>query len=121
MARSMGSRFICRISRSMGHHTMLSLLRRSTIVYAFDADGRGTSALWTVNLGPSVLSGDGLGISPEVGITSTPVIDPSTNTIYVFAITRENGNNIYRLHALDVLTGNERPNSPRLVDATASG
>src|SRR5262249_10930941 len=66
----------------------------------------------------SVPSGDGLGIKPEVGITSTPVIDPATSAIYVFAITGENGGTVYRLHAPDILTGNERPHSPLVVDAS---
>jgi autotransporter-associated beta strand protein len=61
----------------------------------------------------SVPSGDTLtgDISPEVGITGTPVIDPSTNILYVIAATKEtvNGNAYYvqRLHALNVGDGSD--------------
>jgi len=104
-----------------GQHNVVFAVTQHNSVYAFDADLKATSPLWMVNLGPSVPSVDGLGISPELGITSTPVIDSASNTIYVFAITQENGATVYRLHALDILTGNERPNSPRVVDASFPG
>jgi hypothetical protein len=104
-------------------------------VYAFDGDD-GTQ-LWkttfltgpgvsTLTLG-DVRSGD---INPEIGITGTPVIrvdrtDPSKNTLYVVAKTKTVGgpSPIYeqRLHALDVVTGLERPNSPALINAQVNG
>src|SRR5271166_5724943 len=48
----------------------------------------------------------------ETGITSTPVIDLSTNRIYIVAATKEVVNNnatfYYRMHVLDITTGVER-------------
>jgi hypothetical protein len=52
-------------------------------------------------------------ISPEIGITSTPVIDPVSRTLFVVNKTLDSkGQFAYYLHALDLLTGFERPNSP---------
>lgn len=104
-------------------------------VYAFDGDD-GTQ-LWKV----SFLTGPGVStlkladirnadISPEVGITGTPVIrvdkmDASKNTLYVVAKTKTvaAGTTTYeqRLHALDVTTGDERPNSPVLIAGQVNG
>ena len=52
----------------------------------------------------------------EIGITSTPVIDLSTNQIYIVAATKETSNgvtNFYqRMHVLDISTGVEKMPGP---------
>src|SRR5207249_1140493 len=55
------------------------------------------------------------------GITSTPVIDLTTNTLYVIVPTDENGMWIQRLHALDLATGDEKFGGPQQVQAQMSG
>lgn len=95
-------------------------------VYAFDADDpNAATPLWQVNLGTPVPSSDVCvgasspycpysDLTPQIGITSTPVIDPASQTIYVVAKTKNTINNTYHftLHALDLLSGTERSTSP---------
>ena len=57
---------------------------------------------------------------PELGITVTPVIDTNTMTLVaVLAETKENGTLVYRLHALDVTTGDDLSNV--VVQASVPG
>ena len=98
-----------------GTHNVVYVATQHDVVYAFDADGKSSAPLWqrsfiNPNAGITPVASDDIGdgyqdIQPEVGITSTPVIDTSTGTMYVVAKTRENGNFFQRLHALDVTTG----------------
>jgi hypothetical protein len=93
-------------------------------VYAFDS-GSG-AVLWHVSLlgngeSPSDTRGCGQ-VAPEIGITSTPVIDRSAGahgTLYVVAMSVDATSNYHqRLHALDLATGAELLNGP--VDISAS-
>ncbi len=93
-------------------------------VYAFDADEAFEYApLWQVNLGQPVRSVNYnfTDIQPEVGILSTPVIDPATNTLYAVADTSVSGVFRYSLHALDLLDGHEKFGAPVEMRATISG
>ncbi len=104
-----------------GTHNVVFVTTHHNEVYAFDADTQG-SPLWQVNLGPSVPGTDfNVADLTEIGILSTPVIDITTNTIYVVAFTKENGTHIYRIHALDITTGEEKFGGPTVIAATASG
>jgi hypothetical protein len=95
-------------------HNVVFAATENDTVYAFDADATSAGApLWKTSLLPSgatavpnsaVSCGD---LAPVIGITSTPVIDPSTNTMYVVSYDDEGGNLIYRLHALNIVTGQD--------------
>jgi uncharacterized protein (TIGR03437 family) len=112
-----------------GVHNVVFIATEHDSVYAFDADSA-AAPLWHVNFtdpstGERTLNvTDVLGclsIAPEIGITGTPVIDPSTGTLYVVASTILNGQFLHRLHALDIGTGTERPGSPVLIQASVPG
>jgi hypothetical protein len=112
-------------------HNVVFVATLHDSVYAFDADhntGSNALPLWQVNFtdpaaGITTASGSFLPCPnvhrfPESGIVSTPVIDRATSTIYVVAKTNENGTVFHRLHALDITSGTERPNSPVPILAT---
>ena len=105
-----------------GTHNVAYVATENDTVYAYDADNNlGTNAqpLWKTSFAhppavTAVPSGDtGCGdLTPKIGITSTPVIDLASHTVYVVAKTKESGHYFQRLHALDVATGAERTGSP---------
>jgi Bacterial Ig-like domain (group 2) len=113
-----------------GVHNAVYVVTQHDSVYAFDADGKSSSPLWKVsfaNPADGITSVAATSVSDdafpggEIGITSTPVIDPTTGTLYVVAYTAENGQFVYRLHALDLTTGKEKLGGPVLLQATVAG
>src|SRR5882757_5208199 len=118
-------------------HNVIFVATEHDSVYAFDADNNGganSSPLWRVSLFDSA-HGGGTGekpvpqsdvstadIVPEIGITGTPVIDPSTMTMYVIAKTTVSDTTfIQRLHALDITTGGEKFGGPVVLSGSVSG
>jgi hypothetical protein len=120
----------------LGTHNVAFVATEHDDVYAFDADsntGANAAPLWyhsfldaangiTTIPSPSVISNSD--IVPEIGITGTPVIDGTTNTLYVVAATLEMRagvpHYVQKLHALDITTGNERT-TPYTIGDTVQG
>ena len=110
------------LSIAGGKHDVVFVETESNSVYAFDADATTSNptAFWHVNLGPPVTVDDSGGPWPNVGILSTPIIDSTTNTMYLVAETSNTGPNgtPFFLHALNVTTGADLPGSPVAINAT---
>ena len=120
-----------------GTHNVIIIATEHDSVYAFDADSNGgtnASPLWKITLldaahgapagattvpNGDISSGD---IIPEIGITGTPVIDLSTNTMYLVGKTKEGPTTyVQRFHALDITTGAEKFGAPVTITASVSG
>ncbi len=109
-----------------GTHNVLYVATEHDSVYVFDADS-GTQ-LWKVSLlGSGETTSDTRGcdqVVPEIGITSTPVIDRSAGphgVIYVVAMSKSGSTYFQRLHALDVTTGAEVFGGPQNIQASFTG
>src|SRR6266849_5949215 len=108
-----------------GTHNVVYVVTQADSVYAIDADNG--AQLWYTSIlnggttasGIYLPCGTGPGYNQE-GIVSTPVIDPTTNTMYLVAKTVLNATVRHQLHALDISTGNEQPGSPVLITATST-
>lgn len=102
-------------------HNVVFVETENDTVYAFDADGLSNSALWERHLGTPLQVNDDEGIKPLLGITSTPVIDNTTNTMYVLTDAIVNGKKTYQLHALNISNGGEEFGGPVTVTGTVPG
>ncbi|MBU6410382.1 MAG: hypothetical protein KGR98_08335, partial [Verrucomicrobia bacterium] len=105
-------------------HNVVYVCTEHNSVYAFDADNGSLGALWHVNFGAPVPSSD-VGscsdLTPDIGITGTPVIDTGSGTLYVDARTLISGAYAHHLHALDLATGAEKFGGPVTISASANG
>jgi hypothetical protein len=120
-----------------GYHNVVYVATEHDSVFAFDADGRQTTPLWQVNFtdasnGVTTIPSSAFGSfcnycldQPEFGITATPVIDPTTNTIFVEARTQEVSGStttyVHQVHALDLTTGEEKFGGPVVIAASVAG
>ncbi|MEO7020237.1 MAG: hypothetical protein ABI234_08820 [Ktedonobacteraceae bacterium] len=95
--------------------------------YAFDADRTSTeiAPIWQTSFldgGATPISARDINctnVTPILGVTSTPVIDSATNTLFLVSYATENNAFIYKLHALDLATGHEKSGSPISVHRTS--
>jgi uncharacterized protein YjdB len=102
-------------------HNVLYVATENDSVYAFDADKK-SAPLWQVSLLQSNETPlTGATVKPVQGVTSTPVIDPSSNTIYVVSAQKSSGVASYRLNALDITTGAQKFGSPVTITASVPG
>jgi hypothetical protein len=112
-------------------------------LYAFDADASPCKLLWQVSLidvshgalaagetsvpsgvtGYMVGQGAGSDLTPEVGVTGTPVIDPAGKILYVVSKSANAAHTtiFQRLHAIDLASGQEKSGSPVAIAATFRG
>jgi hypothetical protein len=105
-------------------------------VYAFDADASPCKQLWQVSLIDTAhgaasstetwvtsIDNNCADIYPDIGIVGTPVIDAITHTLYVVSKSKDSSSsNFYqRIHALDIMTGDEKFSGPTTISATVAG
>jgi chitodextrinase len=126
--------WVANLTINAAKHNVILVTTERNSLYAFDADASPCAILWQKNLidaahggtagespVPSSQVGSGFGdLAPEVGITGTPVIDPGTNTLYVVSKSEivNSGTFFQRLHAIDLLTGNENFGGPANIDTS---
>jgi hypothetical protein len=113
---------------NVGTKNVLYVVTENDSVYAFDSDSitTGGTVLWqTSALGSGESASDNRGcsqVTPQIGITSTPVIDRTLNAIYLVAMSKDSKGNYYqRIHALDLTTGKELFGGPTTIQATYPG
>jgi hypothetical protein len=116
-----------------GVHNVVFVATQHDSVYAFDAN-QGGPPLWQVSLlqpGERTITPNDVGANdiPEIGITSTPVIDAASGTLYVVTVATtapaddqaDATNTFQRLHALDITTGAEQLGGPVTIQASVNG
>jgi hypothetical protein len=118
--------YLSQLAVAGANHNVVFISTEHDSVYAFDSD-TGVQ-LWKVSLlgsGETTSDDRGCGqVSPEIGITSTPVIDRTAGAhgiLYAVAMSKNGSTYFQRLHALDVTTGTELLGGPVTVQATYPG
>ena len=119
--------FLANVVINNAFHNILYVATEHASVYAFDAD---TGAqIWHVSvLGSGETTSDNRScsqITPEIGITSTPVIDRKSGTngtLFTVGMSKDSSGAYHqRLHALDLTAGAELTGSPTEISATYPG
>jgi hypothetical protein len=115
-----------------GRHDVVFIATEHDSVYAFDAHGNPATPLWHVSFardGVTAVPAEDVSCpftQPEVGITSTPVIDAKSGTLYVLARTKRtrlpsDKQYLQELHALAVTSGLEKFGGPVEIQASVRG
>jgi hypothetical protein len=127
-------------------HNVMFVATENDSAYAFDADANPCVTYWHVNLldtlhggtsGEAPVTWNDVGycdgdVYPQVGVTSTPVISTTTNTIYLVSASEKNATDsgscantsatfYHRLHALSLITGSEEFDAPVTIAASVPG
>ncbi len=104
-------------------HNVVFVATEMASVYAFDADNFGDgSPLWKASLlKPGEVPQPGGNPKPAQGLTSTPVIDVGSGTMYLVSAQEAGSAFSFRLHAIDITTGQERAGSPVTIHASVPG
>lgn len=110
-------------------HNVVLVATQHDSIYAFDADTSPCHQYWKVSLlgsGETPLPASDTGevgdVAGEFGVTGTPVIDLASGTLFAVATSKAGGPTyLYRLHALDLATGNEKAGSPAVLSASVAG
>src|ERR1700744_1178056 len=116
--------YLSQLSINGGTHNVLYVVTEHDSIYAFDADSG--AILWqksALETGETPSDNHGCGqISPEIGITDTPVIDRKLAAIFFVAMSLD-GKGAYhqRLHALNLATGAEMEGGPSEITASYHG
>jgi hypothetical protein len=133
--------WVAAVAVSGAPHNVVFVATEHDSLYAFDADSSPCEKLWQVSLidvshggtgdettvpggTTGYLVGKGYGdLTPEVGVTGTPVIDPVTSTLYVVSKSMNAAGTLFyqRLHAIDITSGAEKAGSPVDIAATYPG
>lgn len=119
--------YLANLTAGGQRHNVVFAVTEHGSVFAFDADSG--AKLWQVSvLGTGEMPSDDHGceqITPEIGITSTPVIDRQrgpNGAIYIVGMSKDSSGNYHqRLHALDVTTGTELFGGPTEIQASYPG
>jgi len=120
--------YLANVSIAGGTHNVLYVATEHDSLYAIDADS--ATIYWQVNFipaggrtvnGPTDIGSGCTDIVPEIGITGTPVIDPTTGTIYVVSKAYVNSTGVQYLHAIDASTSAEKFGGPVLIQGSVAG
>jgi hypothetical protein len=130
--------WVANLTVNGGKHNVVFVATQNDSLYAFDADSSSCLQLWKANLVdtshgaaagetsvPYTLLGNATGdVKPEIGVTGTPVIDPSTAIIYVVSKSTDSTKAHFyqRIHAIDLSTGLEKAAaSPITITGSVAG
>ncbi len=121
--------WVANVNISGAKHNVVYVATQHDTVYAFDADAspcvtiKSVSLLGTNETWLSTADVNTSDISPNIGIVGTPVIDPTTSTLYVVAKSKATSgtNYIQRLHALSLIDLSEKTNSPVTIATGGTG